>query len=345
MTSVSEPLAGPVRGPDRLVQAFRPYLTIVGAIALVAGLVAATAGGFWLSTMTSVFALSLATLGVGVLYGRLGLVSLCQYALVGVGGWAALRLQFAFDLPFELAALGGGVAAMAVGMVWGLPALRLRGLYLALVTLMLAGAFQVVISATGFPDGGPGFLGRVAGTGRVMMARPALVENDTAYFLYVAFVFAAGALLVEAHVRNKPGRSWALIRKDERMAAAAGVPIVRYKLWAFALAGFVAGLSGALLAGGVGQLDGRAFSANESVLLFVLSVVGGAYGWFGALVAGLLIRAVPALLNNAGVNGFAAMILFGAAVLHAFATSSTGIAGQIGGLARRLGQIATRYAR
>jgi branched-chain amino acid transport system permease protein len=106
-------------------------------------------------------------------------------------------------------------------------------------------------------------------------------------------------------------------------------------LWAFALTGFVAGLSGALLAGAVGQLDGRAFGANESVLLFVLSVVGGTSGWFGALIAGLLSRAVPALLNDLGVNGFAAMVLFGAAVLHAFVTSSSGMAGLLGGVCRK----------
>lgn len=304
----------------------RPYLMIVGAIAPVACLVALLAGGFWLSALTSVLAIALAALGAGLLYGHLGLVSLCQYALVGVGGWVALRLQFAFDLPFELAALSGGVAAMGIGVLWGLPALRLRGLYLALVTLMLAGTFQTVISATGFPDGGPGFLGRVAGTGRVMMARPAMATGAAGYFLYAASVFAACAMLVEAHLRSRAGRAWALIKTDERMAVSAGVPIVAYKLWAFALAGFVAGIAGALLAGAVGQLDGRAFGAMDSVLLFVLSVVGGAQGWLGALLAGGLIRAVPALLNTFGVNGFAAMILFGAAVLHAFATSSGGLA-------------------
>ena len=147
----------------------KPYLIIIGCIAPIAVLVALTAGGFWLSALTSVLAIALAALGAGLLYGHLGLVSLCQYALVGVGGWAALRLQFAFDLPFELAALGGGLAAMVVGLLWGPPALRLRGLYLALVTLMLAGTFQVVISATGFPDGGPGFLapGFWAGSKRI----------------------------------------------------------------------------------------------------------------------------------------------------------------------------------
>jgi branched-chain amino acid transport system permease protein len=162
-----------------------------------------------------------------------------------------------------------------------------------------------------------------------MMERPGLASGDTAYFLYVAGVFALCAILIEAHTRSKAGRSWALIRKDERMAMSAGVNVVRYKLWAFALAGFVAGVSGALLAGAVGQLDGRAFGANESIMLFVLSIVAGAYSWFGAIAAGLLLRAAPALLNSLGVNGFVAMILFGVAVLHAFATSSEGLVGQI----------------
>lgn len=306
-----------------------PSLGIVGGVGTVAALVAALSDGFWLSIMTSAFALALASSGLGILYGRLGLVSLCQYALVGVGGWVALRVQLGLNAPFEVAALAGGVAAMAVGVLWGLPALRLRGLYLALVTLMLAGAFQIGISATGFPDGGTGLLGHAAGTQRVMLSRPAVAAPDRAYFVYVAAVFLAGQVVIAASVRSKAGRSWALMRADERMAASAGVDIVGYKLLAFALAGFLAGLAGALLAGSVGQLDGRAFGANESILLFVLSVVGGTYGWAGALIAGLLSRAVPALLNDLNVNGFAAMIVFGVALIHALASAPRGIAGQL----------------
>jgi branched-chain amino acid transport system permease protein len=336
MTSMPAPVVSTAPGWPGYRARVLPFAFMIGTIAVLAAIFGTLAGGFWLSTMTSVFALALATMGIGVLYGQLGLVSLCQYALVGIGGWVSLRLHFAFDLPFEISALGGGFAAMGLGVLWGLPALRLRGLYLALVTLMLAGAFQVIVTATGFPDGGSGLLGRAAGADRVMMARPNLAQGDTAYFLYVATAFALGAVLVRLHVNAKAGRSWALIKKDERMAAAAGVDVVAYKLWAFALAGFIAGLAGALLAGSVGQLDGRAFGANESILLFVLSVVGGVYGWVGALIAAVLSRAVPALLNQLGANGFAAMILYGFAVLHAFATSSRGIAGQLGDLIRRV---------
>ena len=335
MTDAAQPAEAPASALGAL-PGLRPYLVMLAVVAALAIPVALFAGGFWLSTLTSTVAISIAAMGAGLLYGRLGLVSLCQYALVGIGGWAALRVHFAFDPPFVVSVMTGGLIAMAVGVVWGLPALRLRGLYLALVTLMLAGTFQIAIVAAGFPDGGDGFLGRVSGTGRVMMERPVYAASDPGYFLFAAACFAAAAALVIAHLRGKPGRSWALIRKDERMAAAAGVWVVPYKLWSFALSGFLAGVAGALLAGSVGQLDGRAFGASESILLFVLSVVAGAWGWAGALLAGGLLRAVPSLLNDWGVNGYAAMILFGIAVIHAFATASDGLAAQIGGALRGL---------
>ena len=105
--------------------------------------------------------------------------------------------------------------------------------------------------------------------------------------------------------------------------------ILLYQTWAFGLAGACAGVAGALLAAGVGQLDGRAFNASESVLLFALSVVGGVSHWLGALITGLLLRAVPALLTDYNVNGYLAMVFYGAALLHALITAPQGIAGQL----------------
>jgi len=106
------------------------------------------------------------------------------------------------------------------------------------------------------------------------------------------------------------------------------VNVLLYQTWAFGLAGVCAGVAGALLSGAVGQLDGRAFAASESVMLFALSLIGGAYYWAGALVAGLLLRAVPSLLVDLGVNGYLAMVFFGAALLHALITAPRGLAGQ-----------------
>lgn len=311
-------------------------LAIPAAMGVFALLVVFGANAFWLSATTSAVALSLSVAGLAILYGQLGLVSLCQFALVGVGGWVTLRIGHGFQPPFEISLLAGGVVASAVGLAFGIPALRLRGLYLALVTLMLAGAFQTVIGAWGFPDGGPGFLGRAEGAGRAMLPRPALAEGAVPYFLYVSGIATLALMIVQWHKLARPGRAWSLIRKGETVAVASGVNVLAYKAWAFALSGFLAGVSGGLLAGNVGQLDGRAFGAFESLNLFALAVVGGVYNWYGAIIAGLLLRAMPALLTSLGVDGYVTMAIFGIALFHALATAPTGIAGQIAELTRRL---------
>lgn len=302
---------------------------MVGVIAVLTVLVLLLSNAYWIKTLISAFTLSIAVAGVALLYGQLGLISLCQYALLGLGGWVGLRLAHTGAVPFELSVLGAGAAAAVFSMVVGLPALRMRGLYLALVTLMIAGGFAVVVSATGFPDGGAGWLGRMVGSERQMMTRPLVASSDEAYFVYVMVWLCLVLLLVQWHRMSKPGRAWALIRRGEAVASAAGVNIVGYQTWAFALSGWCAGVSGALLAGGVGQLDGRAFGASESVMLFALTVVGGAYHWLGALITGLLLRAFPALLQDFDVNAYLAMMVFGVALLHALMTAPRGIAGQI----------------
>lgn len=336
-TAATSSLQGLQAALAAVARAQRRSLVVMVATVLLLGLALPwLANAYWLKTLTSAFALSVAAAGVALLYGQLGLVSLCQYALLGLGGWVALRVSHGLHWPFELCVLAGGASACLVGMLAGLPALRLKGLYLALVTLMMAGGVQVVLSAIGFPDGGPGWLGRVAGSERLLMTRPAWAASDGAYLSYVALWLAAVLALIELHRRTRAGRSWALIRRGEAAASGAGVNILLYQTWAFGLAGFCAGTAGALLAGGVGQLDGRAFTAGESVMLFALSVVGGVYHWLGALAAGLLLRAVPALLTDFGVNGFLAMIFFGAALLHALITAPQGIAGQLLALGARL---------
>jgi branched-chain amino acid transport system permease protein len=286
------------------------------------------ANAYWIKTLTSSLALAVAAAGVSLLYGQLGLVSLCQYALLGAGGWVALRVGHGLQWPFEACVLAGGLSAGVLGMLAGLPALRLKGLYLALVTLMLAGGFQVVVNATGFPDGGAGWLGRISGSERLLMPRPAIAQDEGAYLTYVAAWLAAMLALIELHRRTRAGRSWALIRRGEAAAEGAGVNVLLYQTWAFGLAGFCAGVAGALQAGAVGQLDGRAFAASESVMLFALTLIGGVYNWAGSLVAGLLLRAVPSLLVDLGVNGYLAMIFFGAALLHALITAPRGLVGQ-----------------
>ena len=147
---------------------------------------------YWLNTMTTVACLTLAAGTVALLYGQLGMVSLAQFALAGVGGWFCLRLIHGLALPFEVALLLGALIAGVFGLILGLPALRMRGLYLALLTLMIAAAVQVVLNVIGFPDGGPGWTGKIVAGQRVLIERPWIARGDGAYFRYTMFWLAAG---------------------------------------------------------------------------------------------------------------------------------------------------------
>lgn len=288
----------------------------------------AIAGGQWLNVLTSTGCFTLAVAGCAFMYSRLGMVSLAQVGLMGVGGWVMLRLNYFLDLPFEL----NLIAAMAVTTLFGwllaLPALRMRGLYLALVTLMAAGGFEILFATFQFPNGGEGFWGVQTGS-NTDFRRPVIALSDTAYLRYLVVVVTLGFLVIELHRRMAPGRAWALIRRSEAAAMAAGVNVTYYKAWAFGIAGMMAGLGGGLLAGSLGLLDGGTFKASESVMIFALAVVGGANSWLGVIIAATLFRVLPAFLNNIGVDADLSFVIFGAGLLHAVITAPNGIAGQL----------------
>lgn len=309
-------------------------LTIVGVLVL-ALLPPLFLASLWLKVLTGVAIYTLTSASIALLYRRLGLVSLAHVALMGAGGWVGLRFAYGLGTPFEINMLAGGIAASFFGMIFAYPALRMRGLYLALVTLMIAGAFAILVNVIQFPNGGEGVLGfAIKSSG--YMPRPVLAGSDAGYYSYCVIVAALGMALIHWHEKARPGRAWAMIRRSEAAAMSAGVDVTRYKIWAFALSGFLAGIAGVLLAGNLQMLDARTFPAAESVMIFALTIVGGAWSHLGAIVAAALYRFVPALLNDLGVNGDAAYIIFGAALIHALATAPRGLAGQIEDLARSL---------
>lgn len=282
----------------------------------------------WIRIFSSTAIFSLAAVGVCVMYARLGLVNLAQIALVGMGGWVTLRFNYATEFPFEVNLLLAAIVTAVVGAILALPALRMRGLYLALVTLMAAGAFQIIFNGFQFPNGGDGFWG-VAYKSAEEIRRPAIATSDKAYLFYVIGVACIGFIIAGCHVRGRPGRAWAMIRQSEASAMAAGVNVTLYKVWAFALSGFLAGLAGGLLAAQLKILSAATFQSSESILIFALAIIGGSWHWLGAVFAGLLYRALPALLNDLGLDADLAMIFFGAALLHAIMNAPQGISGQI----------------
>jgi branched-chain amino acid transport system permease protein len=302
--------------------------------------------GYWTNVVTAVGIYSVVALGLGILMGRTGLFSLGQIALLALGSWVAARLFFATGLPFPLVLIASGLITMVLGVLVGLPALRLSGLYLALITLMLAGAITVALRTTNFPNGGGGFLGHTeSDRGAADIRRPHLATTDAAFYRYTVIVVAVMFLLALLHVRAKPGRAWAAIRQSEPAALAAGVNITLYKLWAFALASFMTGVAGGLLAADSGQLFSITFPIQDSIILLAVVLMGGIYSLWGGIVAGVLIKLFPALLNNWGVNSDWLTILFGIGVLQVLLTAPQGIVYQFPRDMAKLGRLLYGLAR
>jgi branched-chain amino acid transport system permease protein len=295
---------------------------------------------YYVDAVTQVVIYSIVTLGLGLLVGRVGMVSLGQGAVLAMGAWVSARLLFGTSLPFPIVLLAAGLITMVLGTLVGLPALRMSGLYLALITLMLAGAITVALATINFPNGGHGFTGYNGGSVHIPpIRRPSIATTDPSYFRYSVIVAILMFLLVLAHIRGRPGRAWAAIRQSESAALAAGINTTLYKLWAFALASFITGVAGGLVAGSFRYLNSLTFTTADSITLLAVVLMGGAYSVWGAIVAAFLLKFLQALLNDWGVSPDWLTILFGIGVLQALTTAPRGLVDQVPRDLARLGRL------
>jgi branched-chain amino acid transport system permease protein len=295
---------------------------------------------YYVNAWTQVAIWSIVTLGLGVLVGRVGMVSLGQGAVLAMGAWVAARLLFATGLPYPLVLLAAGLITMALGTLVGLPALRMSGLYLALITLMLAGAITIVLQNINFPNGGHGFTGYNGASVHIPpIRRPSIATADPAFFRYSVIVAVLMFLLVLAHLRGRPGRAWAAIRQSEAAALAGGINTTLYKLWAFALASFITGVAGGLVAGFYHYLNSLTFATQDSITLLAVVLMGGAYSMTGAVIAAFLLKFLQQLLNNWGVSPDWLTILFGIGVLQVLTTAPRGIVEQFPKDVARIGRL------
>jgi branched-chain amino acid transport system permease protein len=239
--------------------------------------------------------------------------------------------------------LGAGLITMVLGTLVGLPALRMSGLYLALITLMLAGAITVVLNNINFPNGGHGFTGYNGASLHIPpIRRPSIATTDQDFFRYSVVVGTLMFLLVLVHIRGRPGRAWAAIRQSESAALAAGINTTLFKLWAFALASFITGVAGGLVAGSYRYLNALTFTTQDSITLLAVVLMGGAYSMWGAIVAAFLLKFLQGLLNDWGVSPDWLTILFGIGVLQVLTTAPRGLVEQVPKDLARLGRLLRR---
>lgn len=342
---LSRPQAAPITRavPERRTAAQGGAAVALLAVAL---LVIPLLGGDWVTTFTSVAIYSVVAAGLGILYGRVGMISLCQIALLAIGTWVGARLAFLTDIPFPLLLVITGVITAVIGILIGLPALRLSGLHLALITLMAAGAVTVVLNQINFPNGGGGFTARTTATTNASVRRPEWGLSDTAFYRYTVIVCALLFLLALVHLAGRPGRAWAAIRESEAAALAAGVNITLYKLWAFALASFMTGVAGLLLAAQAGQPTVYNFPTQDSITLVAAALIGGIYSLWGAIVAGIFLKLVPKVFqDNWGIDVNFVLVLFGIGLLQVLLTAPGGLVAQLPKDLARLGGLLARLSR
>lgn len=250
-----------------------------GAVAGAAAVLGFT-GQDRMAVVTSLIGM-LVCLSIVVLTGWSGQISLAQMAFAGVAGFSLSRLATEVGVPFPIAPLLAALLAAFVGLVIGLPALRARGVSLAVVTL--AGA--VVVEEAVFKR--PTLTG---GFGGSPVPAPAGLEPAGAGFglLVLAVVVVTAVALARLRVAGA-GRRLLAVRANERAAATVGVDVAITRLGAFALSAFLAGVAGSLLGYQQGQLSFGSFGVFVSLAYLAVAYVGGVAGIAGAVVGGLLV--------------------------------------------------------
>jgi branched-chain amino acid transport system permease protein len=228
---------------------------------------------------------ALVCLSIVVLTGWSGQISLAQMAFAGVAGFSLSRLSVQLGVPFPVAPLLAAALAALAGLLVGLPALRTRGVSLAVVTL----AGGVVVEEVVFKS--PVLTGGFAGS---RVPAPGLFgvhldPSGPGFGLLVVAVLVVTAVAL-ARLRNgRRGQRLLAVRANERAAAAAGVDVTAVRLGAFALSAFLAGTAGALLGYQQGRLSFGSFGAFVSLAYLAVAYLGGIAGIAGALVGGLLV--------------------------------------------------------
>jgi len=240
--------------------------------------------------------LTLAAVGLNILVGYCGQISLGTGAFMAVGAYAAYNLQVRFDgMPLLLAIIGGGLAATLVGVLFGIPSLRIRGLYLAVATL--AAQFFVDWMTIRVPA-----ITNHSSSGSVSINSLHILgvdfDSPVRKYLLCLTLVALFALLARNLVRGAIGREWMAIRDMDVAAAVIGIRPVYAKLTAFAVSSFIVGVAGALWGFvHLGAWEPAAFGIDKSLQLLFMVIIGGLGSIAGSFFGAAFIVLLPLLLN------------------------------------------------
>jgi branched-chain amino acid transport system permease protein len=279
------------------------------ALAIVALILPFLFNSYRVGQFTQALALAIAVLGLNLLVGYSGQISLGHGAFFALGAYVSAILIVDADVPYLLTLPAAALACAVAGFLLGLPALRLQGLYLALVTLGVAiAAPQVIKRAEGLTGGTQGLSLDVP----VAPAWTGLADDQWLYFVTLGVV-AIMFLLAAGLVRGRVGRALVAIRENEIAAKTMGVNLARYKTGTFAVSAAYAGVGGALFTLPIGFLAPESFPLALSFGFLAAIVVGGLATIGGAIFGALFIEFVP--VYAADVDEALAGVVYGGVLI------------------------------
>ncbi len=234
----------------------------------------------------------LSAMGLNILTGYTGLISLGHAAFMGVGAYSCGLLIVRLHMPFYLAILGAGFIVALLGLVIGIPALRIKGLYLAIATL----AFQFIASYT--------FLkwnSLTGGSAGLTIPPPKIgswILDSHLDFYYITLIFMMTGLLCAKNLfRSKFGRALMAIRDNDVSADVAGIPVFKYKILSFMISSFYAGVAGALFGIMMRTASPLFFGFDVSIEYLAMVIIGGMGTILGSVIGAIFLVSIPEILN------------------------------------------------
>jgi branched-chain amino acid transport system permease protein len=310
--------------PSHALRPWLPAALAIGAVVIGAAL-AFSLPAYIVFVATSVLVSMVSLLGLGIVTGTAGMIALCQLSFAAIGAWVLEILFLRTDLDhlfgpasFVVFMLVAGVVTGVLGLIIGLPALRLRGVNLAVITLGFAAALDATLQRISFPDQWDAArIPRPFGLGYDP-------SGDRGYFVFTVLATVLVALMIFGFQRSRWGASWKSVAFSERGTASAGTSVRTAKLSAFALSAFVGGIAGCLIVGQIAQVNYITFSTVQSLGLYVLSIVVGSHLIDMALLGAVLFVVIPEILKQMRIPLEWSSIVFGIMGIQAL-TSGTNL--------------------
>ncbi len=279
------------RGDERI---FDTRLPIVGIVLLLAVLavVPQVASTYWLDVLNRIGIAIIGALGLNILVGYTGQISIGHAAFLAVGAYATAVFEANLGLPFYLALPLAALVTSGFGLIFGIPSLRLRGLYLAIATL--AAHFITTYGIVHWESVTKGVLG--------FMVPPAslfgvTLESDARVFYLIFALVVPATLFAKNLFRTRVGRAFIAIRDRDVAASVMGVSLLRYKLLAFVVSSFYAGLAGGLMAHHSRILFPDAFTLLVAIDYLAMVIIGGLGSILGSIFGAVFMTLLPEVLK------------------------------------------------